>query len=119
LTRIEALLGQCILDGAQWDQFTADLYCSLSIELGGLGDGGVFMRGPVGLCGDLFQTTCDGVYAYVASEGQTKLPSTVSRFCSDRHITVSPYAGCFPYTTGNYASIFANSKGIDCAYVVP
>ena len=119
LTRITALIGQCILDGAQWGQFTAQMYCLLSLELGGLGDGGVFLRGPVGICGDLFQTTCDGVYSYVASEGKTKLPSTVSRFCSDRNISVAPYAGCYPYTIGNYASIFANSRATDCAYVSP
>jgi hypothetical protein len=119
LSRIVALIGQCILDGAQWGQFTAQMYCTLSLELGGLGDGGVFVRGPVGICGDLFQTTCDGVYSYVATEGKTKLPSTVSRFCSERNISVSPYAGCYPYTTGNYASIFANSRAIDCAYVAP
>lgn len=119
LSRITALIGQCILDGAQWGQFTAQMYCSLSLELGGLGDGGVFVRGPVGICGDLFQTTCDGVYSYVASEGKTKLPATVSRFCSDRNISVSPYAGCYPYTTGNYASIFANSRATDCAFVAP
>jgi ElaB/YqjD/DUF883 family membrane-anchored ribosome-binding protein len=116
LSRIVELIDQCILDGAQWGKFTAELYCTLSIELGGLGDGGVFVRGPVGLCGDLFQQTCDGVYSYVATEGKTKLPATVSRFCSDRGISVSPYAGCYPYTTGNYASIFASSRALDCTY---
>jgi hypothetical protein len=119
LSRITALIGQCILDGAQWGQFTAHMYCSLSLELGGLGDGGVFVRGPVGICGDLFQTTCDGVYAYIASEGKTALPATVSRFCSDRNISVAPYAGCSPYTLGNFASIFENSRATDCAYVAP
>jgi hypothetical protein len=116
LTRIVELLGQCILDGAQWGKFTAELYCALSLELGGLGEGGVFVRAPAGLCGSLFQTTCDGVYSYVASEGKTQLPATVSKFCSDRGISVSPYAGCFPYTTGNFAEIFSSSRNADCAY---
>lgn len=116
ITRIVELLGQCILDGAQWGQFTANTYCALSLELGGLGDTGVFVRAPVGLCGTLFESNCDGVYSFVATEGKTKLPSAVAKFCSDRGLNIQPYAGCLAYTTGNYADIFKNSRSTDCKY---
>jgi hypothetical protein len=114
LSRIVELLGQCVLDGAQWGKFTAEMYCALSLELGGLGEGGVFVRAPAGLCGSLFQTACDGVYTYVATG--SPMSSTVSNFCRDRSISVTPYAGCAVYTTGNYANIFTSSRTTDCAY---
>lgn len=116
VSRIVELIGQCILDGAQWGQFAANTYCALSLELGGLGDTGVFVRAPVGLCGSLFQANCDGVYAFVATEGRTDLPSAVAKFCSDRDLDIQPYAGCHTYTTGSFTTVFNNSRGSDCAY---
>jgi hypothetical protein len=117
IIHIVELLGQCILDGAQWGQFTASLYCELSIQLGGLGaSDDVFQRTPVGLCGDLFETACDGVYSFVATEGKKTMTSDVKRFCTQRSLNIAPYAGCAPYTQGNFASIFANSMAEDCAY---
>lgn len=117
IIRIVDLLGQCILDGAQWGQFTASLYCELSIQLGGLGAADeVFERTPVGLCGELFENACDGVYSFVATGGKKALTSEVKSFCSRRSLSIMPYSGCEPYTKGNFASIFANSMNQDCAY---
>lgn len=117
ISRIVQLLGQCILDGAQWGQFSANLYCDLSLQLGGLGASDeLFVRAPVGLCGTMFQGACDGVYTYVATEGATRLSTDVARFCKDRNIAPQPYPGCSVYTQGNFASIFKANRLVDCAY---
>lgn len=120
LSRIVQLLGQCILDGAQWGQFASTLYCQLSLDLGGLGAAdGAFIRAPVGLCGNLFESTCDGVYAYIATEGQQAMSSTVARFVSERGVSLSPYPGCAHYSAGDFAVVFAASMQADCAYSAP
>jgi hypothetical protein len=74
------------------------------------------MRSPVGLCGSLFETACDGAHAYVASECSTPLSSSVVRFVSERGVMLTPYPGCKQYTEGAYASVFASSMDLDCAY---
>jgi hypothetical protein len=116
LYRLAALLGECVLDGAQWGQFTANLYCDLSIELGGLGSQDGFYRAPAGLCGTTFERVCDNVYAHVATEATTPLEPVVTRFLSSRSVTVVPYPGCMPYTEGDFASVFAAAVNLDCAY---
>jgi len=116
LSRLAQLYGQCILDGGQWAQFTADLYCELSAELGGLAESSPFVRVPVGLCGTLFQQVCDGVYGYVATEGAEQLSSSVESFLSTRGLDVQRYPGCAEFTEGEYESVFASARTIDCAY---
>lgn len=116
LHRLATLLGECILDGAQWGQFTANLYCDLSIELGGLGNQEGFYRAPAGLCGTTFEQVCDNVYTHVATEATTPIPQQVSHFVSNRSITLIPYPGCRPYTEANFATIFAAALNLDCAY---
>jgi hypothetical protein len=117
ISRIAQLLGQCILDGAQWGAFSANLYCDLSFLLGGLGASDeVFVRAPVGLCGTMFEGACDGVYSYVATEGAARSSTDVARFCKDRGLTPQPYPGCSVYTQGNFASIFKANRLADCAY---
>jgi hypothetical protein len=114
--RLAQLLGQCILDGAQWGQFSADLYCELSIELDGLGEPPPFTRPPVGLCGTLFQQVCGGVYSYVASEGEATLQPAVQSFVSSHGVTLSTYPECSEFTEGAFAAIFKTSEQTDCAY---
>lgn len=92
--RLAQLLGQCVLDGAQWGQFTSNLYCELSIERGGLGEQGEFYRAPPGLCGALFENICDDVYAYVATEGTDAISARAQQFLSERALTITPYPGC-------------------------
>ena len=119
IVRLAELLGQCILDGAQWGQFTAQLYCELSLELGGLAEGTLFTRAPAGLCGGLFEFTCDDVYSYIASEAQDTLDPIVQRFISERGLSVAPYPGCGQFTRAQYASVFQSAQQTDCAYVLP
>ncbi|MEY4575850.1 MAG: hypothetical protein RL701_553 [Pseudomonadota bacterium] len=116
LYRITQLLGQCILDGGQWGQFAANLYCDLSVELGGFGENEPFMRPPVGLCGTLFEAVCDGVYAHVATEGSTPLSPAVQSYLSQRGLSVTTYPGCKPYTEGTFQSLYLNAIQIDCSY---
>jgi hypothetical protein len=116
LSRIAQLLGQCVLDGGTWGQFTAELYCELAAELGGLGEPTPFMRVPVGLCGTLFQQVCDGVYGYVATEGGESLAPPVKSFLSSRDLNVSTYPGCVEFTEGAFESTFASARSTDCAY---
>lgn len=116
LYRLAALLGECVLDGAQWGQFTANLYCDLSIELGGLGSQDGFYRAPAGLCGTTFERVCDNVYAHVATEASIALEPLVTRFLSSRGVSVVPYPGCREYTEGDFANVFAAAVNLDCAY---
>lgn len=118
LGRIAQLVGQCILDGGTWGQFTADLYCELSAELGGLGEPTPFVRVPVGICGTLFQQVCDGVYRYVATEGGEPLEKSVQSFLSTRGLNVSTFPGCEEFTEGELESIFESARTTDCAYGV-
>ena len=119
LSRIAQLVGQCILDGGTWGQFTADLYCELSAELGGLGEASPFMRVPVGLCGTLFQQVCDNVYGYVATEGGEPLSKPVESFLSSRGLNVQVYPECSEFTQGEFEDTFDAARTIDCAYGVP
>jgi hypothetical protein len=114
--RLAQLLGQCVLDGAQWGQFTSELYCELSIELGGLGDVTVLNRAPAGLCGTLFEQVCDSVYAYVASEGSAALAPSVSAFIASRGVTIATYPGCAAFTKGAFETVFEGSLELDCTY---
>jgi len=116
LFRLAQLLGQCVLDGAQWGQFAATLYCELSAELGGLGAGDTFARAPAGLCGTLFEQTCDAVYAYVARGTEAPLTSSVKRFASERGVTITPYPGCTEFAEGAFLTIFEDSRELDCSY---
>jgi hypothetical protein len=112
------LVGQCILDGGSWGQFTAGLYCELSAELGGLGEPTPFVRVPVGICGTLFQQVCDGVYGYVATEGGEPLSPPVESFVSTRGLNVQLYPGCEEFTEGAFETIFESARTTDCAYGV-
>lgn len=119
IRRLAELLGQCVLDGAQWAQFAANLYCELSIELDGLGNDGEFFRAPAGLCGTLFENVCDNSYAYIATEGATSLIPGVKQFLAERGLTLVPYPGCAHYTRAPFDVVFADAINLECAYNVP
>lgn len=119
LGRLAQLLGQCVIDGGTWGQFAADLYCELSIELGGLAESNGFIRAPAGLCGTLFEQTCDDVYSYVASEGAARISPAVKSFLASRSVVVSSYPGCGEYTEGAFEAAFESARELDCAYGAP
>jgi hypothetical protein len=119
IRRLAELLGQCVLDGAHWAQFAANLYCELSIELDGLGSDGPFLRAPAGLCGTLFEAVCDAGFAYVATEGTSALSRPVQQFLHERAVALTPYPGCGPYTVAPYAAVYREAMNLDCAYSLP
>jgi hypothetical protein len=117
LYKLNQLFGQCVLDGADWGQFSANVYCSLSIDLGGLGADSLFVRAPVGLCGNLFEFTCEDSYRYVGSEGATPVSSVVQSYLDSEGITLEPFPGCGPFTDGEFLEAFESSLHNDCTYV--
>lgn len=116
LGRLAQLVGQCIIDGGTWGQFAAELYCELSMELGGLAQAEGFVRTPVGLCGTLFQQVCDNVYGYVATEGAESISPSVKTFLQSRGVSVSIYQTCAEFTEGTFEDVFESSRAVDCAY---
>jgi hypothetical protein len=118
LYRLNKLFGQCVLDGADWGQFAADVYCSLSLELDGLAEESLFVRAPVGLCGNLFEFTCEDTYHYVASEGADGVSSVVQTYLDQQSIVLTPFQGCAAYTTDEFLPAFEAAVHNDCTYEI-
>lgn len=114
--RLNQLFGQCVVDGADWGQLAANIYCSLSIELDGLAESSLFVRAPVGLCGNLFEYTCEDVYRYVGKEGDHEFQPLVANFLESNGFVVEPFAGCGPYTDDEFLAAFESSLHNDCTY---
>jgi hypothetical protein len=116
--RLNQLFGQCVLDGADWGQFAANLYCSLSLELGGLGDQTLLIRAPVGLCGNLFEVTCEDLYRYVGLEGDYSIQPTVASYLQVSGFTPEPFQGCAEFAEDTFLSVFEQSLHNDCSYEI-
>jgi len=116
LYKLNQLFGQCVLDGADWGQFAANVYCSLSIDLGGLASDSLFVRAPVGLCGNLFEFTCEDSYRYVGSEGATPVSPVVQSYLDSEGFLLEPFQGCAPFTGGEFLEAFESSLHNDCTY---
>lgn len=116
--RLNVLFGQCVLDGADWGQFAANLYCELSLDLGGLSDTSLFIRAPVGLCGNLFETACEDVYRYVGLEGNYSIQPTVAAFLQSSGFEPDPFPGCAEYAQDAFLDAFTSSLHNDCTYAV-
>lgn len=116
--RLNVIFKQCVLDGADWGQFAADLYCRLSVELGGLASDTLFVRAPVGLCGNMFEATCEEVYRYVGSEGEHEVLPIVTSYLDAHDITIEPYPGCGVYTADEHLEAFESSLHNDCTYQI-
>lgn len=113
---------QCIQDGIDWAEISSNLYCTLSQELGGLGDTPPwFTRKTNSLCAYLFQTACDDVFQYGATEGSHPLSARVLSLLEKQGVDPSGYLqqGCAPYTQDPFATVFEHSVYIDCSYDVP
>jgi hypothetical protein len=119
ISRLAELLGECVLDGAHWAQFAANLYCELSIEVGGLADSGEFYRAPAGLCGTLFERVCDAAYGHIATEAAVALEPRVQSFLAERSVTLVPYRGCAEYTRSPFDRVFESAVLLDCSYEPP
>jgi len=115
--KLNQLFGQCVIDGADWGSFAASVYCSLSVELGGLAESSLFVRSPVGQCGNLFEFTCEDVYRYVGSEGAHELNPIVTSYLSSQDIVLEPFPGCADFTDGEFLAAFESSLHNDCSYL--
>lgn len=113
----------CQLDGADWGQMSASIYCALSADLGGLADVVPwFIRTPPGICGDKFQLYCDDVYRYGATVGGDPLDPEVLAFLMSRGVDPTTWlqpATCPAYTVAPFDVVFEDSVYVDCAYVIP
>lgn len=113
----------CQLDGTDWGKMSATLYCMLSIDMGGLGDVVPwFIRPAPGMCGNGFQTYCESVYHYGATDGGVPLPAEVLTFLLGQGVDPASFlqpVECVPYTAEAYAGVFEDSVYVDCSYTIP
>ncbi|MEY4575851.1 MAG: hypothetical protein RL701_554 [Pseudomonadota bacterium] len=118
LFALNKLFKACVLDGAEWGQFGADLYCRMSIEYGGLAADTLFLRAPVGVCGNLTEYTCEEVYRHVGSEGTYTVSPYVQSYLTHEGITLEPYPGCGIYSDGEFLEAFEGALHNDCTYEI-
>jgi hypothetical protein len=116
---------ECVIDGGDWASIMAQVYCSVSIELGGIADGDLLLRRPAGVCGAYFEATCEDVYRNVATDGVDPIDEGVAACLDEAGFDLEslPYLvsfgeACRPYTLGAFASTFATSVFNDCSYEV-
>jgi len=98
--------GLCCDEGSAIGELAAELYCQLSILLGGLAVPDDFVRRPVFECGFEFQTCCDSNFMGVsrAYEGLDLLGQVKQ---------------CLPYTEDPFFDVWDGSREIQCTYVPP
>jgi hypothetical protein len=121
-------VGACVLDGADWGSIAGSIYCSLSIDLGGLGDVVPWFTRPdqPGICESNFQTTCEDVYQYIGTNGGDALDSTLVAILAVRGVnpvtSYLKYPQCPAFTQasdGTLLKVFSDSLYVDCSYDVP
>jgi hypothetical protein len=89
---------QCFLEGSFAGEISAQVYCELSIALGGLGLADDFMRGPVQTCGLNFEVGCDATFIGVSLS------------------YVNALGSCAPYTQGEYFPVWDQARHNQCIY---
>jgi hypothetical protein len=89
---------QCFLDGTFAGQLSGEVYCELSIALGGLAEADDFLRGPVQVCGLNFEVGCD------------------SQFIDTTTSFVNTDGVCLQYTEGTFADVWDQARNNQCAY---
>lgn len=113
----------CQLDGADWGHMSAAIYCQLSIDLLGLADVAPwFIRPPAGMCGGGFQTYCEDVYRYGATNGGDPLDSGVLDLLTSRGVdpaTLIQAPECVTYTVTPWTTTFDDAVAVDCSYTIP
>lgn len=99
--------GQCCSEGSAIGVLAAQLYCQLSILLGGLAKPDTYVRRPVLLCGFSFQMCCDADF----------LGTSLSYVGKD--MFGAPQK-CEKYTEGDvYTPIWDGTRILQCAYTPP
>jgi hypothetical protein len=89
---------QCFLDGTFAGELSGQVYCELSIALGGLAEADDFLRGPVEVCGLNFEIGCDSQFI-----------STTTSFATTDGV-------CAPYTEGTFEEVWDQARNNQCAY---
>lgn len=89
---------QCFLDGEFAGEISGEVYCELSIALGGLAAADDFLRGPVQVCGLNFEIGCDSAF----------IGTTVSYANSE--------GVCEPFTEGEFFDVWDQARNNQCAY---
>ena len=90
---------QCCREGQIIAEITGQLYCDLSIDLGGASASEFLPRPVQAFCGASFQTCCDARFSdftqsYTSDEGQS----------------------CKAYTEGEYSSAWEEARAEQCSY---
>lgn len=98
--------GQCCQEGSVIGELAADMYCQLSILLGGLADPNDFVRRPVFFCGFAFQVCCDATF--LSSSLIYQGPDSTGQMTQ-----------CTPYTEPPFIEIWNNTRELQCAYEPP
>jgi hypothetical protein len=100
--KLDALYGtcadQCFLDGQFAGELSGEVYCELSIALGGLAAADDFLRGPVAVCGFNFEVGCD------------------SSFISVTETYANTDGLCEPFTVGEFSEVWEQARNNQCAY---
>jgi hypothetical protein len=89
---------ECFLDGQFAGELSGEVYCELSIALGGLAVADGFMRGPVAVCGFNFEVGCDSSFVAL----------TTSYANTD--------GLCEPFTEGEFSDVWEQARVNQCAY---
>lgn len=89
--------GDCCDEGEAIGELAAEIYCQLSILLGGLGEPDLFVRRPVWTCGFSFQTCCDSMFVGFSQD----------------------FPECLPYTEDPYYDIWDGTRVMQCSYTPP
>jgi len=89
---------ECFLDGEFAGGLSGEVYCELSIALGGLEEADNFLRGPVQVCGFNFEVGCDSAF----------IATTISYGNSD--------GVCEPFTLGEFFAVWDQARNNQCAY---
>lgn len=115
---LNKLFQQCVLDGAAWGQFAADVYCRMSLEQAGLEAQTLFFRAPAGVCANRFEVTCEETYRFVGTEGAHEVNPVVQSYLDQEGIVLEPYPGCGLYADNEWLESFESSLHNDCTYAI-
>jgi hypothetical protein len=89
---------QCFLDGEMIGALTGEIYCELSIALGGLVAADEFIRGEVQVCGLNFEIGCDSAF----------IGTTLEYENTD--------GVCLPFTEDGFEPVWDQVRNNSCAY---
>jgi hypothetical protein len=108
----------CAVHGIDWGIMCAHLYCKFSTTFGGLVNVVPwFIRKPIGISPFFFQSACNDVFRYIATDGAHELGS-YDDFCwtPPPHWPPHRFPACVPFTQPPFSDIFEDSAALGCSY---